>query len=147
MRKYITLLLILLLLYLVYSIFIKLQKYDETVDPAVFARAVSSSDKLFIIQDLRGSSNNDIRRNILQCGVDFASSIKLVGKNLTIFAFENNTCTSIDGFRSVKECENDVGSSPYIFIKEGQEGNNLFYKNKLVVNIGKNYTINSCSVR
>ena len=145
MKKYITLFLVVILVILLYFLYLKVDK-ETPVDPSVFADTVSSSDKLFIVQDLR-NSDVDNRRNLQQCAVDFAGSQKLVGKDLIFFAYEGDECTSIDGIKQVTECEFQIGGSPVIYVQAGDTDGTIFYKSKLIVNIGPVYESHMCSVR
>ncbi len=115
------------------------------VDPEIFADQLSISDNVFIVQDLRGVSNGTSRKNIQQCGIDFAGSNGLAGKNVTILAFENNECTSLDGITDIDSClEKMKSANVTIQIKEGTQYS--FYKNKLIVGIDSSYKVGSCSI-
>ncbi len=118
---------------------------SEPVNPDVFAAQLLSAKDVFIVQDLRDTSNDAVRRSIQQCGVDFAGSRGLVGKNLTIFAFEKNECTSIDGIVDLNICLEKLKTAEItIHIKEGNQS--TFYKNKLVVGVINDYSPKSCNI-
>lgn len=143
MKKYFTIALVAILLVMVFFLYLKLEE-QKPVDPSVFAENVQNSDSLFIIQDLRDASSVS-RINIMQCGVDFASSQRIAGKNIVIFAFEGKECISLDGITTIDDCSKQL-NAPFIHIKTGNLDNTIFYKDRLLVNVDDNYQKGECSI-
>ncbi|MBS3067730.1 hypothetical protein J4450_03440 [Candidatus Micrarchaeota archaeon] len=124
----------------------KTDNSDGSVEPDVFAEGLLASSDVFIIQDLRDVNSDVIRKNIQQCGIDFAGSTGLVGKNITIFALEGSECTTLDGVVDLNSCLNKINAAtnPIINIKQGNQSK--FYKTKLEVGISEGYAPNSCNI-
>lgn len=118
---------------------------ESIADPQIFSDHLMAAQNVFIIQDLRNVTNDTIRKNIQQCGIDFAGSSGLVDKNLSIFAFEGDKCTSLDGIVDINICLDKLKFAN-ITIQIKQADKTLIYKNKLLVGIGKNYPSKSCSI-
>jgi hypothetical protein len=144
-KSYVTLFLVLLLATVVVLAYLKMEA-EKPVAIDVFAEALSASDTVFLIEDLRGAVE-PARTNIMQCGVDFASSQKLANKKLVIFAFEGNDCYALEGIGTVDNCLSQIKNSPVIQIKQGNVTQTVFYKMKAVVNVGAEYTKNDCSIK
>lgn len=119
---------------------------DGAVEPNVFADQLLAASEVFIIQDLRDVNSDIIRKNIQQCGIDFAGSMGLAGKNITIFALEGNECTTLDGIVELNDCLDKINAAtnPLINIKQGNQS--TFYKTKLEVGISEEYLPNSCNI-
>lgn len=114
------------------------------VSPDVFVEELSNANELYIIQDLRTTNDAQIRQNIQQCGIDFASSRGLIDKNLTILAFEGTSCISLNKTESVPTCLENMNKRTTIYIQAGKTY--TFYDNLLVVGINGTYNYASCNI-
>lgn len=114
------------------------------VSPETFADELANSSHLYIVQDLRAASTPDIRKNIQQCGIDFAASRGLVGKNITIYALEANECTTLQGIVAAGTCIESIRDNMAIYIKAGNSS--AFYDKRLIVGIGPTYPTQSCNI-
>lgn len=138
--------LVFILLFAVLAVaYVLFANQEKEVDPQLFLSSLKNSSSVYIVQDIRGA-NDEIRRNILQCGVDLAGSQGLasLNKNVTIYAFDDSKCTTINGENPLSECE-DYKNAPTFYIMNGV--GNHFYENKLIIGIGENYTVKSCDVK
>lgn len=115
---------------------------DKT-NSTLFASNLQLSSSLFIVTDLRGSTQNQ-RSNIMQCGIDFAGSAGVAGKNITVYSIEGSECISSEGKYTVNQCIEKSKSGISIFIKSGL--NSVFYKNKIVVGISEKYSPKECNI-
>lgn len=113
------------------------------VSSSVFAETLADANRVYIIMDLRGADELT-KRAIMQCGIDFASSPALGNKNITTFALEGDTCTTMEGLRDVSSCLDESKSGPLIFIQQGN--NSTFYRNKVIVGVGPDYKLGMCSI-
>lgn len=142
-----TVLLIVIAILFAYFIFSnkKLEiKTGDQVAPEVFIQELSDAEKVYILQDLRGADAT-VRKNIQQCGIDFAGSTGLVGKNLTIIALDDKECTTLEGIKSVKFCIDEVENAKAVFhIKKSNK--TVFYNHIAVVGIDANYTARACDI-
>ncbi|MEK6981519.1 MAG: hypothetical protein AABX38_01190 [Candidatus Micrarchaeota archaeon] len=120
---------------------------DKTT-PGQFVSAVISSNNIYIVQDLV-NSNESVRKNIQQCGIDFAGSAGLATKDKKIFAFEDGKCYRLDNSLSVPinkcllEIKNNLDSVVF-YIKQGQTS--TFYNQGILVGLGQNYSRGDCNV-
>ena len=138
---------LLLVLALVLAYFILNNSYqDKIVEPQVFLMSLKNSTQFYIIQDLRGSNDDLVRKNIMQCGVDIAGSqgIAALNKTITIYALEEDNCLSIDGKKPLSDCINPTDGTIF-HIKNGNQTN--FYQKKLEIGIGAIYTLKSCNIK
>jgi hypothetical protein len=122
-------------------------KYDEgtEVNGTTYAAGLQKADKVTIVMDVREITSEKQRGNIMQCGTDFAGSDGLVGKELVVYALEDNKCTSLNSTSlSVNDCITDALSNFAIFIKDGSK--TAFMEKKMIVGIGEEYTFGSCKV-
>lgn len=106
------------------------------VSKADFENTLSSADRVTIIMDLRGAPSA-ARDKILQCGVDLAGSQGLVGKNLTILAFDGDKCIGSPINGSICDCYSKTQGSTVLQAQYGAEQPE-FYNNTLVIGINEN---------
>jgi len=123
-----------------------------SIDSDVFLVRLEEAQNIAIVQDLRNVNDSDIKRNILQCGTDFAGSsefgylMQVLKRNVTIYALEDSKCTTLDGIFDLKTCLNQIKNSNIsIHVKSGKQY--AFYENKFVVGIEKEYTAGTCGIR
>lgn len=149
-----------IVLYLAYSFFLAPPaSLGIVVDADTFKGTLASSDRVFIVMDVRGVTDPATRDNVIQCGVDFAASSAIGGKNRTIFSFSNGdeasplpflsglsqTCISTEGERPIQGCLDELGNGVTILVTGGQEGAE-YYSHGMVVRVGRNYTVGTCGI-
>ncbi len=112
---------------------------------AGFVNDLSSADKVFIMMDLRNASPG-ARTPIMQCGVDLAGSEALAPRNISVLVMGNESCIFQDvsgesnrtAFYSAFYCEELSKSGVAFHIVQGNATS--FYKNKIIIGIGENYS-------
>lgn len=124
---------------------------DSNTTISEFAQALFHAEKVAIVEDLRELDAYPLtRNNIMQCAVDFSGSEGLVGKELYVYAFEGEACTSNDGLKTIGECYSEIvmliadASASLIWIEQG-EGPTA-YSSNLLVRVNEQYSQGDCSV-
>jgi hypothetical protein len=115
------------------------------VDVGTFKDIFSSAEKVYIFMDVRGVDNPSISTNILQCGVDFAASSGMAGKDVTYFSLADDGCIAPDGPHPDSYCFEQIKDGVTIYVKEGPGGAN-YYTNGMVVTVGSQYAIGTCGI-
>ncbi len=138
-RWFVVLLLALISIYFIYYFVIQIHN-EQSISYEQFIDDISSAKKVFILMDLRNSSN--LRSTIMQCSVGLAGSIDLAQKNVSAFAIEDNICISEKGNMTIGECEKIFSSGVLFHIKESNS--TQFYRNKIIIGIRNKNA--SCSV-
>lgn len=122
---------------------------NTTIDE--FAQMLFHAEKVAIVEDLRELDAYPLtRNNIMQCAVDFSGSEGLVGKELYVYAFEGEACTSSEGVRTIDECYSEIealakdASASVIWIERGSGP--TAYSSNLLVKINEQYSQGECSV-
>lgn len=122
-----------------------------------FATSLMYAERVYLVQDIRGLEKYPLsRNNIMQCGVDFAGSEGLVGKEANIYILEGNECSASEAgsnltIKTVAECHSAVASAfgksgnSVIWIEKGQSPS--IYQGGLVVRINETYSQGLCSIR
>lgn len=116
------------------------------VDVETFKDIFNSAEKVYIFMDVRGVDNPAISTNILQCGVDFAASSGMAGKDVTYFSLADDGCVAPDGAHPDSYCFEQIKDGVTIYVKEGPGGAN-YYTNGMVVTVGSQYAIGTCGIR
>lgn len=120
------------------------------VNAETFSAILSDADPIYIVMDVRDTSSELTKRNILQCGVDFAGSAGLVERNVIYMSIDKNGCTVASlgglnqsmGVESCIEMLNSNGISLYIHEGEGTE----YYTRAALIGVGENYALGTCSI-
>jgi hypothetical protein len=117
-----------------------------------FAQSLLVSQKVLIVEDLRGLEAYPIsRNNIMQCGVDFSGSEGLTGKELMLYALEGEACTTISGVESIADCHSEISSflddpsATIIWIEKGS--GSIPYGNHILVGVNETYSQGGCHAR
>lgn len=127
--------------------------FGARVDAETFKSAFDSAGKVYIVMDVRGVADPNVSDHVLQCGVDFAGSTGMGGKNATIFSFtdeggEEKGCIAGEAqtLRPVRECLSQLKDGVTIYVKSGPGGAEYFSRG-MVVTVGANYTMGTCGIR
>jgi len=115
------------------------------VDAETFKNTFASSPLIYIVMDVRGVNDQLVSNNVLQCGVDFAGSTGMGGKDAVYLSFGNEGCTAPDGAHPMKDCVSMLKDGIVIYVKGGS-GGAKYYSNGMVVTVGKNYTLGTCGI-
>lgn len=132
------------------------------VDAETFKDQFAASQNVYIVMDVRGISDYNVSNNVMQCGVDFAASSGMGGKNATYLSFGpnsqgNTACVASDGNEyPVEDCLKMLDGGIAIYVKEcraqfailGQQcpGGVKYYSNGMVVSVGNNYALGTCGI-
>ena len=117
------------------------------VSPEEFKDVFSSATRVYIVMDVRGMADPVATNNVLQCGVDFAGSSGMGGKNATFFSFSDaDGCVAADGIHPLAECASQLKDGMAIYVKGGTGGAEYF-ANGMVVTVGSNYTTGTCGIK
>lgn len=119
-----------------------------------FAESLSSASHVYIMMDLRGAPSGKARTNIMQCGVDLASSTAIGGVPKTFYSMDSECIKSLDDGTTVtvpdSECLAEIGAArdsdgeAIFYIRKANE--TLIFANELVVGIGEEYSDMECSI-
>lgn len=125
---------------------------ETPVDAEAFLSALESAQDIAIIQDLRAANDDIVKRNILQCGADFAGSsefgylIELMKRNVTTYALEEQECTTINGVFGLASCLDRIKNADVtIHIRSGTQY--AFYADKLIVGVDRGYSTGQCGIQ
>ena len=110
---------------------------------------LQDASTLSIVMDLRGAPDNQTRVKIMQCGVDFASSVPLGGKNITIYSMDDTTCIVSYPNESMQQYDTK-GKDNYclkemyttdmtIFIHVGSKSETNYFRDKLLISMAPDY--------
>ena len=125
-------------------------KEGENVTLQEFASNLLAVSKLYVVEDLRGLEKYPLsKQNIMQCGVDYAGSPGLVGKEFSVYAFDDgDLCGTIKGTSTISECYEEImaafedpGTS-IIWIEKGNESE--FYSRGMIVRLSDSYVQGTC---
>ncbi|PIN83998.1 hypothetical protein COV61_01465, partial [Candidatus Micrarchaeota archaeon CG11_big_fil_rev_8_21_14_0_20_47_5] len=118
-----------------------LKNQDNEITTEEFLKSVESSEKFVLVQDLRGAENTEQRRAVINCGIDLAGSLGLLGKepeNIKIAAYEGENCIIENRTTSIAECEPLKWGAIAFNVKYGQEGTK-FYPNRAEIEVSPIY--------
>jgi len=105
------------------------------------------ANKVYILMDLRGASDTATRTNVMQCGVDFASSSGMGGKNVTPMSIdEDEGCITPDGEQPESYCFSMLRDGITVYV-HGGDGGAEYYTNGMVVEVGPEYTLGTCAIK
>ncbi len=141
-NKHVLITLVLLIAVVVFGVIVLMK--EPVVEPSVFISHLAQSPKVVIVQDLRGATSDLIRKNIQQCGVDFAGSQGLARKELVISAYEKDLCITMEGTFPISKCESEYATLTKIFISAGKE--TRFFNDKMIVGVQEQYVPLDCRV-
>jgi hypothetical protein len=125
--------------------------YEVSAD--TFKSILQNSEKVSVVMDIRKITNSNISDNVLQCGVDFAGSSGLSGKNLSIISIDDNGCIAANmtnittaGNYTIDECFSIMQNMTTIYVKSGSDGAR-YYSKGMVVTVGPLYKFGTCNIR
>ena len=115
-----------------------------------FASTLLAANKLYIVEDLRDLETYPLsKQNIMQCGVDYAGSPGLVGKEFSVYAFDDgDLCYTLDGSASISECYEEIAAASedpdtaIIWIEKGTISE--VYNGGIIVRLSDTYVQGTC---
>jgi len=116
-----------------------------------FALNLLAADRVYIVEDLRGLETYPLSRtHIMQCGVDYAGSPGLTGKEIVVYALDDgDICGTIGGATSISECYQDILSASedpgtmMLWIEMGTSPE--AYGRGMIVRINETYVQGTCT--
>jgi hypothetical protein len=122
----------------------------ENVTLEEFSANLLAASRLYIVEDLRDLERYPLsKQNIMQCGVDYAGSPGLVGKEFSVYAFDDeDVCYTLGGTATISECYEEllaVSEEPgvaIIWIEQGESPE--IYSNGLLVRLSESYVQGTC---
>ena len=115
------------------------------VDAETFKSLFTDANTIYILMDVRDVNNELTNQNILQCGVDFAASSGMGGKNVTYLSIGSEGCITATGKRPDKDCFSDLKNGITIYVREGTT--TRYYFNGMVVGVGPEYDVGTCGIK
>jgi len=115
------------------------------VDQETFTNLLEGTDKVYVMMDVRGVTDPDVQRNIMQCGVDFSGSTGTAAKTLVPLAVDDNECVTAEGSADPKDCFARLDDGITFYIIEGSE--HYFFSNGMVIGIDKGYVQGTCGIK
>jgi hypothetical protein len=97
------------------------------VDMETFKGIFLESEKAYIVMDVRGQSDYHVSDNVMQCGVDFASSSGMGGKTVTPLSIGDNECIGPTGKRDFKECFTGLKDGITVYVRGGTSDSVSYY--------------------
>ncbi|MEM3422850.1 MAG: hypothetical protein QXF35_04520 [Candidatus Bilamarchaeaceae archaeon] len=154
------LLIVILIVLLAGAIFFVMDEKKERVEfdkgkkinKETFLDLLAESKKIYIVMDARNASSELVNRNIFQCGIDFAGSSGLVGRNVVYVGMDRNNKCVVASLLNLtnktlnpNECIKMINSEGIsIYINEGNQTE--YYTRAAMVGIGDTYVLGSCSI-
>ncbi len=115
-----------------------------SVDETTFLNNFDSAQYVYIVMDVRGIDDDLLRKNILQCGVDFAGSSGLAPKNVTYYSLGDAGCVTVDGSKSAEYCFSQVRNGMAIYVHDGNTTS--YYSNGITVGVDTSYQLGTCGI-
>jgi len=121
------------------------------INKETFLELLANSEPVYVVMDARNVSDEYTKRNIFQCGVDFAGSSGLVGKNVSIIGMDDKGCvvgslsSALNKTTTNEECIKMLNSNGIALYSHA--GNDTFYYTRAaMVGVGDTYVLGSCSI-
>jgi len=124
---------------------------ETPVNQSTFLNKLANAKHVYIIMDLRNVSDDGVKRNIMQCGVDLAGSRGLVSKNITIASLTEQACYFSSSLNSPQKkpisfCLHFRANSQTITFYITNLNKTYFFNNEMKIGVGKAYKIGDCHV-
>jgi hypothetical protein len=126
----------------------------EEVYLSEFSSNLASSQEMYIVMDLRGAGEDDVRSNIMQCAVDISYSTAVGGISKRFYSLDSECIRTYDNGTTYTNplgvCLDEIGEArdvqgtSIIYIRKNNE-TKIFW-NELVVGMGADYTENGCNI-
>lgn len=114
------------------------------IDETTFLNNFDSAELVYIVMDVRDIEDDLLRKNILQCGVDFAGSSGLAPKNVTYYSIGDAGCVTVDGSKTPEYCFSEIRKGMAIYVHGGSTY--AYYSNGISVGVGTDYQLGTCGI-
>ncbi len=120
------------------------------INAQTFIHLLDEAETIYVVMDIRNVSNSATKKNILQCGVDFASSIGLVGRNVRYMALDPEEGCILGDFNetevidSVPVCLSYLNDGMSLYVTEGND--TKYYTKAAMVGVNEYYTVGTCDI-
>ncbi len=119
-------------------------KLGAPINMPTFAALLLQAQNVYVVMDV-SNATGQVKQGIIECGVDFAGSPGLGGKNKTFFSIDTGGhCIGANATYPSSWCFGQMENGLSILVQPGNSTS--FYTNAMVVGIGDNYTAGGCSV-
>jgi len=123
----------------------------KEVNQETFLDLFVNTNPVYIVMDTRNVNDDLVRRNIYQCGVDFAGSNGLVGRDVFVVGMEDKGCVyatfslTANKTTSNAECMKMINTNgTVLYITAGND--TKYYSRAAIVGVGDTYVLGSCSI-
>jgi len=123
----------------------------KEVNKKTFIDLFVNTNPVYIVMDTRNVNDDLVKRNIYQCGVDFAGSSGLVGRDVFIVGMDDKGCVyahfslSVNKTASNAECMKMINTNGIVlYITADNE--TKYYSRAAIFGIGDTYVLGSCSI-
>ena len=108
---------------------------------------LSNSSSICVVEDVT-NTKDPIRKNIMDCGVNFASTIPLTGRAFYIYIIEGRSCYSPEKVSPLEDCLTEIKQKKcfVIFVGSKEKYRIDSYSYLLVVPVGKTLREGECEV-
>jgi hypothetical protein len=120
------------------------------INQETFMHLLEEADTIYIVMDIRNVSDSDTKKNILQCGVDFASSTGLVGRKVRYMALDPDEGCILGDFDETEViddiplCLSYLNDGVSLYVTEGYE--TKYYTRAAMVGVGQYYNVGTCDI-
>ena len=120
-------------------------KLNEKKGYAESLGEMTNSTLLCIVEDI-SKTKDPIRKNIMNCGVNIASTAPLYGKNVSVYAIEDNVCYDKNGRKSINKCYDEIAKSKcfVMYIEKGNEFDS--YSNMMIIGVNETFNEKGCEI-
>ena len=117
------------------------------VSQETFLNIFESSENVIIFMDVRGIPEQPVRKNVMQCGVDFAGSSGLATKNVTFFSLGDEGCIVPTGPATDEYCFGELKNALTIYVQDAEgESYHSYHSNGLIVAVNESYQEGTCGI-
>ena len=106
---------------------------------------MSNSTEICIVEKL-DKTEDPVRRNIMNCGVNIASTAPSYGKNVSAYAIEGGKCYYTGGEKSIESCYTEIVEKGcfVMYIEEGSTFES--YSNMLIIGVNETFNEKGCEI-
>ncbi|VVC02600.1 Uncharacterised protein [Candidatus Bilamarchaeum dharawalense] len=120
--------------------------FGKNITEDEFKDVFASAQKVYIVMDVRNSGDQTTTNNVLQCGVDFAASSGMGGKDVTPLSFADDGCIVPSGKKTMAECLPMINDGVVVYVRGGSDPAK-YYSNAVLVSVGQQYAVGLCGIR
>ncbi len=119
------------------------------VNPETFLHLLNDAETIYVVMDIRNVSDSATRKNILNCGIDFASSVGLIDRNVKYMALDPEDGCILGDFnhtaiQDIDSCLSLLNSGISLYVTEGNSTE--YYTRAAIVGVGADYQPGTCDI-